>query len=143
MKSDSKSADRSTLSEPIEDDKSQEIDRLTNDETEIYAGELKVDMKTGMDSTQITPEAMTLSKEENPKVDIEPSVSVGAKEMTELKTGVDFMQITPEAMTLSKEESPKVDIEPSVGVGAKELTELSNSANDASSPSSPVLDKAV
>nr|XP_011467025.1 PREDICTED: uncharacterized protein LOC101302469 isoform X2 [Fragaria vesca subsp. vesca] len=143
MKSDSKSADRSTLSEPIEDDKSQEIDRLTNDETEIYAGELKVDMKTGMDSTQITPEAMTLSKEENPKVDIEASVSVGAKEMTELKTGVDFMQITPEAMTLLKEESPKVEIEPSVGVGAKELTELSNGANDASSPSSPVLDKAV
>ncbi|XP_050382278.1 sister chromatid cohesion protein PDS5 homolog D isoform X2 [Argentina anserina] len=92
MKSDSKSADRSTLSEPIIDeqreDKSKETDRLMDDKGEIYAGQLKGDMKTGIDSMQITPETITLSKEENPKVDIGPSVNVDPIEMTGLSNGV-------------------------------------------------------
>ncbi|XP_024183429.1 uncharacterized protein LOC112188531 isoform X4 [Rosa chinensis] len=99
MKSDSKSADRSTVSEPIKDetrdDKSKEIDRLTDDEGEIYAGKLKADMKTGIDSTQITPEAMNLSKEESAKVDIEPSVRDGAKEMKELSNGAKDASSSP------------------------------------------------
>jgi hypothetical protein len=57
------------------------------DEGDINAGELTADTKTGIDSTQITPEAMTLSKEESPKVDIEPSGSEGAKEQKELSNG--------------------------------------------------------
>lgn len=100
IKSGSKSADHSTLNEPetkdeLRDDDSKEIDRLKDDEGEINAGELKADMKTGIDSTQITPEAMTLSKEESPKVDIEPSGSDGGQEQKELSNGAKVASSSP------------------------------------------------
>lgn len=100
IKSGSKSADHSTLNDPkttdeLPDDESKEIDRLKDDEGDINAGELTVDTKTGIDSTQITPEAMTLSKEESLKVDIEPSSSEGAKEEKELSNGAKDASSSP------------------------------------------------
>ncbi|XP_068302902.1 sister chromatid cohesion protein PDS5 homolog D-like isoform X1 [Pyrus communis] len=59
------------------------------DNGQMYAGELEAGMKTGIDSAQLTPETMTLSKGESPKVDIEPSGRECFKELMELGKGAE------------------------------------------------------
>ncbi|KAM1060728.1 hypothetical protein ACFX13_025894 [Malus domestica] len=85
---DSASVGEHKVIDECERDQAKENDGL-KDNGQISAGKLDASMKADIDSAQLTPETMTLSEGESPKVDIEPSGRVCFKELMELGKGAE------------------------------------------------------